>query len=156
MPPLPTSVNYVDCDLNFVLGTPGDQTIVQALGITAPMVRPGFIRDSVAEDGAANQILTAGAGGVVLWADPAPTPGLTPVLTADPDAGGLTIVNLASLGLSGDALATPGCVLSCAAAEDILDFSTAADASGAAKSFSGSYLPIRVGGVAYFLPLFVV
>ncbi len=151
---LPCTVAYPLTTLQFT-NAGADITSVLAASITTPLVVPKAIRDAVAADGAANQILTAGPGAQLLWADAADfTPGLAAVLGESPDAGGLTVVNLASMALSADAGAS-SCVLSAAASSDLLNISTAADESGATYAFSGKYWPLVIAGTLYRVPLFV-
>ena len=155
MPPLPCTVAYPQATFDFVSADGLVHTTVLSTSITTPMIVPKVIRDAVAADGAANQILTAGPGAQLLWADAADfTPGLAAVLGESPDAGGLTITNLASMALSADS-GVSSCVLSAGASSDLLNISTVADDSGSTYAFSGKYWPLVIDGTLYRVPLFV-
>ena len=136
-----------------------DVTDINAAGIVCPAITPAVIYDATGPSaGTAGQFLCAGvSGGSVVWADlpSAVTPSLAEVMAVATagDAGGQALVNTPSVGLFDTSL---GVVLSAIASSDVLNISTAADATGATKEFSRAYLPISVAGVVYYLPLFSV
>jgi len=154
MPSLPISVSFPQTTYDFVSSDGLVHTSVVAASITTPLVVPAAIRDGAAADGAAGQFLSAGAGGALLWADPAATSTLAQVLTAGNDADGQTIVNLASMALSADG-GVGNCVLSAAPSSDLLNISTVADDTGSTYAFSGKYWPLVIDGTLYRVPLFV-
>lgn len=155
----PTQMNFPLTTLHLTDATAGVVDI-SGSGIACPAITPAVIYDaSVAPSaGTANQVLTAGvAGGSVVWADlPAvTTPSLAEVMAVATagDAGGQGLSNTPSVGLFNTSI---GVVLSAVVSSDILNLSTAPDVSGSTKEFSRAYLPISVGGVVYYLPLFSV
>jgi hypothetical protein len=129
--------------------------------ITTPKVIPSQIADATASVGAVDQYLTAGVGGSVVWANlPAEaTHSLAEILAVSPAgvaSSGQTISGLASLGLVN---ADNSVVLSSTLVSGVnmaLNVNTVADDSGDTKDFSRKYLPIGVGNVIYYLPLFSV
>lgn len=137
-------------------------TDINAAGISCPAITPAVIYDTTGPSaGTANQVLTAGvAGGSVVWADlPAATvPTLAEVLAEGADANQVAITNLVSLQLAdigaGSQVTLSSAVVS--GSNIALNVNTVADNTGATKEFSRAYLPIGVGGVIYYLPLFSV
>jgi hypothetical protein len=111
--------------------------------------------------GTAGQVLTTNAGGQASFQNlPAEvTPNLAAVLAVAPDgdAQDQSISNLSALSFNQD---TSGAVLAlnglkvAGVTDNVLNFSTPADNSGATKSFSRNYLPIAVAGQVYYLQLF--
>ena len=130
---------------------------ISGSGIACPAITPAVIYDATASAGTADQVLSAGAGGSVVWADlpAAVTPSLAEVMAVATagDAGGQGLSNTPSVGLFNTSI---GVVLSALLSSDVLNISTAADVSAATKEFSRNYLPISVAGVMYYLPLFSV
>ncbi len=153
--PLPTQVNYPQTTLDFVDVTGAIHTYVQSASVTTPLAIPAAIRDGAAEVGAAGQLLSAGAGGALLWVDPAAAPNLAAVLAVATagDADGQTISNLASVALSADG--SNACTLAGVAGQNYMDVSTPVDSTGVAKAFSGCYARMSFGSQLYYLPLFV-
>lgn len=153
MPALPITINFPQTEVEYISADTLSRVHIAPTNITCPLIRPDLIRDGAAEDGAAGQLLSAGAGGALLWVDPAATPTLAIVLTTGNDADALTIVNLTSVALSADAGVTSA-VLSGVAGAAYLDVSTPPDDSGATKQFTGLYAPMSFNGVLYYMPLF--
>lgn len=90
-----------------------------------------------------------------MWVDPTVpgTPGLAAVLGESGDAAQLGMTNVLSVGLSADGV--NGAVVAAVAGQEYLDISTAPDASGAQKQFTGKYAKMSFDGVLYYMPLFV-
>ena len=158
-----TQMNFPLTTLHLTDATAGVVDI-SGSGIACPRIAPAVIYDATAvtpSAGTANQVLTAGvAGGSVVWADlPASvTPSLAEVLAVGADANQVAITNLISLQLAnvgaGSQVTLSSAVVS--GSNIALNVNTVADNTGATKEFSRAYLPIGVGGVIYYLPLFSV
>ena len=149
-----TQINYPFTTLH--LSDESYTVDINGSGITTRSITPAILVDTVASSGTANQVLTAsGAGGSVLWADlpVVVTPSLAEVMAVATagDAGGQALHNTPSIGLFNTNV---GVVLSAVHSTDVLNISTALDTTGAPKEFSRAYLPISVGGVVYYLPLY--
>jgi hypothetical protein len=153
-----TQINYPHTTIHF--SDSGDDVVeINGSGISCPAITPAVIYDATAitpSPGLAGQVLTAGAaGGSVVWAYPPAevTPSLAQVMAVATagDAGGQALSNLPSVSLISGSV---GVQLSAVAASDRLAINTAVDSTKATKEFSHNYLPIVVGGITYYLPLF--
>jgi len=111
--------------------------------------------------GTLGQVLTTNAGGKASFQNlPAQTvPNLAAVLAVASagDGGDQPISNLSALSFNQD---TSGAVMALSGVkvtgvtDNVLNFSTPADNSGATKQFSRNYLPIAVAGQVYYLQLY--
>ena len=150
---LPIQVSYPQTTFDFVDGLV--HTTILAASITTPACIAAAIVDGAANPGAADQILTAGAGGALLWVDPTVpgTPGLAAVLGESGDAAQLGMSNVLSVGLSADGINSA--VVAGVAGQVYLDISTPVDESGAQKQFTGKYAKMSFDGALYYMPLFI-
>jgi hypothetical protein len=161
-----TTMNYPLTTFHFGVSADTDVTDINGASITTPLIIPAAIQDSTGVTGAAGQYLTAGTGSSLVWVDfPPEVQSLADILAVSPPgvaSAGQTITGLASLGLSTTgATGASSVVLSSTLAGTTgetgsmaLNVDTLPDSTGATKDFSRNYLPIGVGGVIYYLPLF--
>lgn len=151
---LPIQVAYPLTTFSFT-NAGADVTTILAASITTPSCIPAQLVDGAANPGAADQILTAGAGGALLWVDPTVPgiPGLAAVLGESGDAAQLGMSNVLSVGLSADGINSA--VVAGVAGQAYLDISTPVDESAAQKQFTGKYAKMSFDGVLYYMPLFI-
>lgn len=153
----PTQINYPQTTFNLVSANGTQTTLIDWEGVTTTNITPAKIIDSTNMSGNANQVLSAGSGGTILWVDLPPTPSLADVMAVSPagDASGQALSNIPSISMSADANSTV-VVLSANASSDLLSISTNPDITGATKEFSRKYLPLSIAGTTYYIQLYSI
>ena len=138
-------------------------TLDASANVVIEGLKPSFITDGAGTVGASTQLLSAGAGGELLWVDPSSEfPNLAQVLAVATagDAGDLPISNLSSLTLADTTTVLSSNSLQMGATPLVIS----ADASGflalntiEVPKFSttlASYVPMSINGTVYYMQLY--
>jgi hypothetical protein len=152
----PTQINYPQTTFNLVSANGTQTTLIDWAGVTTTNITPAKIIDYTNMSGNANQVLSAGSGGTILWVDLPLTPSLADVMAVSPagDASGQALSNIPSITMNNGA--NSSVVLSANASSDLLSISTNPDITGATKEFSRKYLPLNIAGTTYYIQLYSV